>query len=39
MAYVDGFLVPVPRDKMDAYLDMSRKCGAVWKEHGALEYR
>lgn len=39
MAYVDGFLVPVPKDKMEAYLDMSRKCGEVWKAHGALQYR
>lgn len=39
MAYVDGFLVPVPKDKMEAYLDMSRKCGKVWREHGALQYR
>lgn len=39
MAYVDGFVVPVPKDKMEAYLDMSRKCGKVWREHGALQYR
>lgn len=39
MAYVDGFVVPVPRNKLDAYEKMSRACGAIWKEYGALEYR
>jgi uncharacterized protein YbaA (DUF1428 family) len=39
MAYVDGFLLPVPRKNLDAYRRLSRKAGQVWKEHGALEYR
>ncbi len=39
MAYVDGFLLPVPKRKIKAYLEISRKAGKVWKEHGALEYR
>jgi uncharacterized protein YbaA (DUF1428 family) len=39
MAYVDGLVVPVPKDKLDAYRDMSRRCAAVWREHGALAYR
>jgi uncharacterized protein YbaA (DUF1428 family) len=39
MAYVDGFVIPVPRDKIDAYCDMSRKCGEVWREYGALRFR
>ena len=39
MAYVDGFVVPVPKAKLDAYLAMSRGCGAVWREYGALEFR
>jgi len=39
MAYVDGFVVPVPKSNLDAYREMSMKCGAVWREHGALEYR
>ena len=39
MAYVDGFLLPVPKRKVNAYLEMSRKAGKVWKAHGALEYR
>ena len=37
--YVDGFLLTVPKRKIDTYLDLARKAGKVWKEHGALEYR
>ena len=36
--YVDGFVVPVPKDKIDAYRRIARKAGNIWKEHGALEY-
>ena len=39
MAYIDGFLLPVPKRKVNAYLEMSRKAGKIWKEHGAVEYR
>jgi uncharacterized protein YbaA (DUF1428 family) len=38
MAYVDGFVVPVPKAKLDAYRAMAQKSGEVWKEYGALEY-
>jgi uncharacterized protein YbaA (DUF1428 family) len=37
--YVDGFVLPVPKRKLDAYRRMSRRAGKVWREHGALEYR
>jgi uncharacterized protein YbaA (DUF1428 family) len=36
MPYVDGFVVPVPKHKLEAYQAMARKMGAIWKEHGAL---
>ena len=36
--YVDGFIVPVPKAKMKAYLAMAKKAGNVWKEHGAIDY-
>jgi uncharacterized protein YbaA (DUF1428 family) len=39
MAYVDGFVLPVPKRKVDAYRRMSRKAGKLWREHGALEFR
>jgi uncharacterized protein YbaA (DUF1428 family) len=39
MAYVDGFLLPVPKKNLAAYRRMARKAGKIWKEYGALEYR
>jgi uncharacterized protein YbaA (DUF1428 family) len=37
MHYVDGFVVPVPRKSLKAYLAMAKKASKVWREHGALE--
>jgi uncharacterized protein YbaA (DUF1428 family) len=39
MAYVDGFLLAVPKKNLQAYRRMSQTAGKIWKEHGALEYR
>ena len=39
MQYVDGYVVPVPKKKLQAYRRMSLKAGKVWREHGALEFR
>lgn len=39
MAYVDGFIVPVPKNKLQAYRKIASKAGKIWKEHGALEFR
>jgi uncharacterized protein YbaA (DUF1428 family) len=38
MPYVDGFVVPVPKEKIEAYKALARKAGEVWKEYGALSY-
>jgi uncharacterized protein YbaA (DUF1428 family) len=38
MTYVDGFIVPVPRKKLDAYRKLARKAGRIWREYGALDY-
>ena len=38
MAYVDGFVVPVPKKNLVAYRAMSRRAGKVWMDHGALDY-
>ncbi|MGB7737600.1 MAG: DUF1428 domain-containing protein [Steroidobacteraceae bacterium] len=38
MAYVDGFVVPVPKGQLEAYRKMARKAGKVWREHGATDY-
>jgi uncharacterized protein YbaA (DUF1428 family) len=39
MQYIDGFIVPVPKKKLKAYLSLARLAGKVWMDHGALEYR
>lgn len=39
MPYVDGFVLPLPLKNLDAYREIARKSGAIWREHGALEYR
>ena len=38
MPYVDGFLVAVPKDKIEAYKAVATLAGTVWMEHGALSY-
>ena len=39
MAYVDGFIVPVPKKKLAAYRSLARKAGKIWREYGALEFK
>jgi uncharacterized protein YbaA (DUF1428 family) len=38
MSYVDGFVLAVPKQQLDAYKALARTAGEVWKEHGALSY-
>ena len=38
MSYVDGFVLAVPKAKLEDYKKMARQAGEVWKEHGALDY-
>ncbi len=38
MTYVDGFVLAVSKTKIEAYKAMARAAGAVWKEHGAIDY-
>ena len=38
MRYVDGFVVPVPKRNVKAYLRMTRRLSRLWMEHGALAY-
>jgi uncharacterized protein YbaA (DUF1428 family) len=38
-SYVDGFVIPVPKRKVDAYRRQARKAAKIWREHGALEVR
>src|SRR5215217_519405 len=37
--YVDGYVLPVPKNKVAVYRRIASKAGKVWREHGALEYR
>jgi uncharacterized protein YbaA (DUF1428 family) len=39
MAYVDGFVLPLPTSSIETYRAQAQLAGAVWREHGALEYR
>lgn len=36
--YVDGFLIPIAKDRINEYREMAQKGGEIWKELGALEY-
>jgi uncharacterized protein YbaA (DUF1428 family) len=37
--YVDGFVIPLPKDKIEAYKKLARIASEVWLDHGALDYR
>ncbi|MFN2399471.1 MAG: DUF1428 domain-containing protein [Gemmatimonadaceae bacterium] len=39
MQYVDGYVLPVPKKKLQAYRRMAQMGAKLWKDHGALEYR
>ncbi len=37
--YIDGFVLPVSRDRLDAYRLLVEAAADIWKAHGALKYR
>jgi len=37
--YIDGFVLPIPRDCLDEYQRVVEAVAEIWKEHGALDYR
>lgn len=39
MAYVDGFVIPMPEKNLPEYRRIARAASKIWIEHGALEYR
>src|SRR3954452_22930767 len=39
MAYVDGFVIPVPTKNLQVYRRIAQKFGKVWRDHGALAFR
>jgi uncharacterized protein YbaA (DUF1428 family) len=38
-SYVDGFVIPIAKAKLEAYTKMAGSAAIVWKEHGALDYK
>lgn len=37
--YIDGFVLPIPPERLDDYRQLVEKVAEIWKEHGALDYR
>lgn len=37
--YIDGFVLPIARDRLDEYRRLVEAAADIWKEHGALDYR
>jgi uncharacterized protein YbaA (DUF1428 family) len=37
MAYIDGFIIPVPEAKKDAYRAMAAKAAPVFAEYGVTQ--
>ncbi len=37
--YIDGFVLPVPRDRLNEYKRLVESVAEIWKEHGAIDYR
>ena len=38
MPYVDGFVLAVPKAKLEAYKALATRAGKLWMEHGASSY-
>ncbi|NTW22377.1 DUF1428 domain-containing protein [Candidatus Falkowbacteria bacterium] len=36
--YVDGYVLPIQKKNLPAYLKMAKKGAKIWKKYGALEY-
>lgn len=36
--YVDGYVIPLAKNKLDDYKKLTELAGSIWKEHGALDY-
>lgn len=36
--YIDGFVIPLSKDKLESYRKVATRACALWMEHGALEY-
>jgi len=36
--YIDGFVLPIQRDRLNEYKRLAEAAAEIWKEHGALDY-
>ena len=36
--YINGFILPIPREHLEQYRAVAEKVATIWKEHGALAY-
>ena len=36
--YIDGFVLPIPRDRVTEYQRVAEKVAEIYKEHGAIDY-
>ena len=39
MSYVDGFVIPVPKKNLKAYVRMAKLGAKMWMKHGAIDYK
>ncbi len=39
MNYVDGFVIPLPADRIEEYRRQAEAAGRIWMQHGALAFR
>src|SRR5690349_14392002 len=39
MTYVDGFIIPVAKNKLATYRKLAKQAGQIWRDNGALESR
>jgi uncharacterized protein YbaA (DUF1428 family) len=37
--YIDGFVLPISRDRLNDYQRLIEAAAEIWKQHGALDYR
>ncbi len=37
--YIDGFVFPIPRERLSDYKRLADAVADIWREHGALDYR
>lgn len=36
--YIDGFVFPIPKIRIDEYQKVAQQVAAIWKEYGAIAY-